>query len=93
MAAGEIDPQLDPAQTASWLLVMTDGTLGRELTEPQFSQEAFLCRLRVLLKGAEALNYASLTVRCITVTSSSLITSSYIACQPIRAYMACLSGV
>lgn len=27
MAAGEIDPQLDPVQTASWLLVMADGTL------------------------------------------------------------------
>ncbi|QSA17823.1 TetR/AcrR family transcriptional regulator [Morganella morganii] len=52
MAAGEIDPQLDPAQTASWLLVMTDGTLGRELTEPQFSREAFLCGLRVLLRKA-----------------------------------------
>ena len=52
MAAGEIDPQLDPAQTASWLLVTADGTLGRELTEPQFSREAFLCGLRVLLRKA-----------------------------------------
>lgn len=52
MAAGEIDPQLDPAQTASWLLVMADGMLGRELTEPQFSREAFLCGLRVLLRKA-----------------------------------------
>ncbi|HFU0688915.1 TPA: TetR/AcrR family transcriptional regulator [Morganella morganii] len=52
MAAGEIDPQLDPAQTASWLLVMADGTLGRELTEPQFSREAFLCGLCVLLRKA-----------------------------------------
>ena len=41
MAAGEIDPQLDPVQTASWLLVMADGTLGRELTEPEFSGKRF----------------------------------------------------
>ncbi|HEI8948593.1 TPA: TetR/AcrR family transcriptional regulator [Morganella morganii] len=52
MAAGEIDPQLDPVQTASWLLVMADGTLGRELMEPEFSREAFLCGLRVLLRKA-----------------------------------------
>lgn len=52
IAAGEIDPQLDPAQTASWLLVIADGTLGRELAEPQFSREAFLSSLYILLRKA-----------------------------------------
>ena len=52
MTAGEIDPQLDPSHTASWLLVMADGTLGRELMEPEFSREAFLCGLQVLLRKA-----------------------------------------
>ncbi|HGY3146682.1 TPA: hypothetical protein ACNVU4_000703 [Morganella morganii] len=47
-----IEPQLDPSQVASWLLVMVDGTLGRELMEPQFSREAFLSGLRVLLRKA-----------------------------------------
>ncbi|MDH0354406.1 TetR/AcrR family transcriptional regulator [Morganella sp. GD04133] len=50
ITAGEIDPQLNASQTASWLLVMADGTLGRELMEPEFSREAFLSGLRVLLR-------------------------------------------
>lgn len=52
IAAGEIDSQLNPAQTASWLLVMADGTLGRELMEPEFSRAEFLSGLRVLLRKA-----------------------------------------
>ncbi|MCU6378501.1 TetR/AcrR family transcriptional regulator [Morganella morganii] len=52
MTAGEIDPQLDPPQIASWLLVTADGTLGRELMEPEFSREAFLSGLCVLLRKA-----------------------------------------
>ncbi|MEM7871056.1 TetR/AcrR family transcriptional regulator [Morganella morganii] len=52
ITAGEIDPQLNASQTASWLLVTADGTLGRELMEPEFSREAFLSGLRVLLRKA-----------------------------------------
>lgn len=52
IAAGEIDSQLNPVQTASWLLVMADGTLGRELMEPEFSRAVFLSGLRVLLRKA-----------------------------------------
>lgn len=50
MAAGEIDAQLDPAQTASWLLVMADGTLGRQITEPEFNCQEYLSGLPVLLR-------------------------------------------
>lgn len=52
IAAGEIDPQLNPQQTASWLMVIAEGAMGRDLMEPAFNWKTSLAGLHVLIRKA-----------------------------------------
>lgn len=52
---GEIDSQLHPENTASWLMTTADGSIGRELMDPEFnwqkSLDAFIYMIKKTLSA------------------------------------------
>ncbi|EMI5491560.1 TetR/AcrR family transcriptional regulator [Providencia stuartii] len=47
---GEIDLQLHPENTASWLMTTADGTIGRELMDPEFNWQKSLDAFIFMIK-------------------------------------------
>lgn len=46
----EIDPHLNIGYTASWLMIITDGSIGRKLMEPEFNWSESLDTLILMIK-------------------------------------------
>ena len=52
MKNGEIDLELEPEATATWLLMLGDGVLGRSIMQPGFKWEAQLNILEKMIRKA-----------------------------------------
>ena len=52
MKNGEIDLELEPEATATWLLMLGDGVLGRSIMQPGFKWEAQLDILEKIIRKA-----------------------------------------
>lgn len=50
MAAGQIDPQLDPDMAAVWLLALTEGAIARVVMEADFQALAHQPMLRLIIR-------------------------------------------
>ncbi|MGC5700446.1 TetR/AcrR family transcriptional regulator [Pseudomonas sp. NFXW11] len=50
MAAGQIDPQLDPAMAAVWLLALSEGAIARVVMEEGFQPRAHEPMLRLIIR-------------------------------------------
>lgn len=51
---GEIDPELNPEATASWLLALGDGTIGRRIMEPNLNWDEHNFLLERMIRKALA---------------------------------------
>lgn len=47
---GQIDPTLEPEKIATWLLVIADGSMGRNMIDPQFNENENQTMLDVMLR-------------------------------------------
>lgn len=50
MAAGQIDPQLDPDMAAVWLLALTEGAIARVVMDADFQARAHQPLLRLIIR-------------------------------------------
>ncbi|SEC22662.1 transcriptional regulator, TetR family [Pseudomonas saponiphila] len=50
MAAGQIDPHLDPAMAAVWLVALTEGAIARVVLEADFQARAHQPMLRLIIR-------------------------------------------
>ncbi|EST58704.1 TetR/AcrR family transcriptional regulator [Proteus cibi] len=47
---GQIDPTLEPEKIATWLLVIADGSMGRNIIDPEFNGDEDFVMLDVMLR-------------------------------------------
>ncbi|MEQ4922069.1 TetR/AcrR family transcriptional regulator [Proteus hauseri] len=47
---GQIDPLLKPEKIATWLLVIADGSMGRNVMDPQFNEVEYRSMLDLMLR-------------------------------------------
>lgn len=50
MAAGQVDPQLDPDKAAVWLVALTEGAIARVVLEPGFKAREHQPMLRQIIR-------------------------------------------
>ncbi|AZC23852.1 MULTISPECIES: TetR/AcrR family transcriptional regulator [Pseudomonas] len=50
MAAGQVDPQLDPGKAAVWLVALTEGAIARVVLEPGFKAREHQPMLRQIIR-------------------------------------------
>lgn len=47
---GQIDPTLEPEKIATWLLIIADGSMGRNIIDPEFNGDEDFVMLDVMLR-------------------------------------------
>ncbi|WP_128860341.1 hypothetical protein [Shigella sp. FC1967] len=47
---GQIDPTLEPEKIATWLLVIADGSMGRNIIDPEFNGNEDHVMLEIMLR-------------------------------------------
>lgn len=50
IANGQIDPGLNPALAATWLIALTDGAIGRAVMDPAFKPKAHAPMLQLMIR-------------------------------------------